>query len=176
MSEIMEQHTNPMEPEFKLYRCSGPHLRIYLPDGEPLIFKDGWLRITDTEEVAYMEREIKRNGFGSAVWAASDAERVEYANYIDPTTRRASDIIAQLTSNPALALQLAEALENLSAEDANKLSGTLAQGAMANIKRNITVGGKTHHLAGIGSSSTIATIANGSSVGDPVAPVEMGKK
>lgn len=161
--------------DFKLYRCSGPHLRIYLHNGEPLLFKDGWFRTEDSEEIAYMDRELRRNGFGPAVWAASKEEYAEYASYVDPTTRRASDIIAQLTTNPQLALQLAEALDNLKPEDANALSSTLAAGAMQKLSRQITVGGKQHNLGGIGSSQTIATVANGSSVGEPtqeqVAPV-----
>ena len=169
--------TETQAVDFKLYRCSGPHLRIYLPNGEPLLFKDGWLRTSVGEEIDYMERELRRGGFGPAVWAASAEEYTEYASYVDPTTRRASDIIAQLTTNPALALQLAEALENLKPEEANKLSNTLATGALNRISRQVTTGGKQHNLGGIGSSQTIATVANGSSVGEPgQEPPVAGKK
>jgi len=156
----------------KLYRMTGKAANVILPSGEKAVFKDGWLFTTDSDVTTYMDREIKRKGFGSAIWEATESEREEYAQYVDPATRRVSDIVAQLASNPVMAAQVAAALSDVGGEGAQALAAAINSGAESTVKRSITVGGKQHELGGISSSRTIASISNGSTSEDaPPAPV-----
>jgi len=156
----------------KLYRMTGKAANVILPSGEKAAFKDGWLFTTDSDVTTYMDREIKRKGFGSAIWEATENEWEEYAQYVDPATRRVSDIVAQLASNPVMAAQVAAALSDVGGEGAQALAAAINSGAESTVKRSITVGGKQHELGGISSSRTIASISNGSTSEDaPPAPV-----
>lgn len=156
----------------KLYRMTGKAANVILPSGEKAVFKDGWLFTTDSDVTTYMDREIKRKGFGSAIWEATESEREEYAQYVDPATRRVSDIVTQLASNPVMAAQVAAALSDVGGEGAQALAAAINSGAESTVKRSITVGGKQHELGGISSSRTIASISNGSTSEDaPPAPV-----
>lgn len=156
----------------KLYRMTGKAANVILPSGEKAVFKDGWLFTTDSDVTTYMDREIKRKGFGSAIWEATESEREEYAQYVDPATRRVSDIVTQLARDPVMAAQVAAALSDVGGEGAQALAAAINSGAESTVKRSITVGGKQHELGGISSSRTIASISNGSTSEDaPPAPV-----
>lgn len=156
----------------KLYRMTGKAANVILPSGEKAVFKDGWLHTKDSGVIEYMTRELKRGGFGPAIWEATENEWEEYAQYVDPATRRVSDIVAQLASNPVMAAQVAAALSDVGGEGAQALAAAINSGAESTVKRSITVGGKQHELGGISSSRTIASISNGSTSEDaPPAPV-----
>lgn len=155
----------------KLYRMTGKAANVILPSGEKAAFKDGWLHTKDSGVIEYMTRELKRGGFGPAIWEATENEWEEYAQYVDPATRRVSDIVTQLASNPVMAAQVAAALSDVGGEGAQALAAAINSGAESTVKRSITVGGKQHELGGISSSRTIASISNGSTSEDaPPAP------
>ena len=156
----------------KLYRMTGKAANVILPSGEKAAFKDGWLHTKDSGVIEYMTRELKRGGFGPAIWEATENEWEEYAQYVDPATRRVSDIVTQLARDPVMAAQVAAALSDVGGEGAQALAAAINSGAESTVKRSITVGGKQHELGGISSSRTIASISNGSTSEDaPPAPV-----
>lgn len=156
----------------KLYRMTGKAANVILPSGEKAAFKDGWLHTKDSGVIEYMTRELKRGGFGPAIWEATENEWEEYAQYVDPATRRVSDIVTQLARDPVMAAQVAAALSDVGGEGAKALAAAINSGAEDTVKRAITVGGKQHELGGISSSRTIASISNGSTSEDaPPAPV-----
>ena len=157
----------------KLYRMTGKAANVILPSGEKAAFKDGWMFTTDSDVIAYMGREIKRGGFGPAIWEATESEREEYAQYVDPATRRVSDIVTQLARDPVMAAQVAAALSDVGGEGAQALAAAINSGAENTVKRSITVGGKQHELGGISSTRTIAAVSNGSNSEDapPTPPV-----
>lgn len=156
----------------KLYRMTGKAANVILPSGEKAVFKDGWLHTKDSDVIEYMTRELKRGGFGPAIWEATENEWEEYAQYVDPATRRVSDIVTQLARDPVMAAQVAAALSDVGGEGAQALAAAINSGAESTVKRSITVGGKQHELGGISSSRTIASISNGSTSEDaPPAPV-----
>jgi len=150
----------------KLYRMTGKAANVILPSGEKVVFKDGWLFTTDSDVTTYMDRELKRGGFGSAIWEATESEREEYAQYVDPATRRVSDIVTQLAKDPVMAAQVAAALSDVGGEGAKALAAAINSGAEDTVKRSVTVGGKQHDLGGISSTRTIAAVSNGSNSED----------
>ena len=155
-----------LQADGKLYRMTGKAAQVILPSGEKAVFKDGWLFTTDSDVTTYMDREIKRKGFGSAIWEATESEREEYAQYVDPATRRVSDIVTQLARDPVMAAQVAAALSDVGGEGAKALAAAINSGAESTVKRAITVGGKQHDLGGISSTRTIAAVSNGSNSED----------
>ena len=155
----------------KLYRMTGKAANVILPRGEKAVFKDGWLHTKDNDVIEYMTRELKRGGFGPAIWEATESEWEEYAQYVDPATRRVSDIVTQLARDPVMAAQVAAALSDVGGEGAKALAAAINSGAEDTVKRAITVGGKQHDLGGISSTRTIAAVSNGSNSEDaPPAP------
>lgn len=158
----------------KLYRMTGNAAVVITPSGERAAFKDSWLYTEDTYVISYMDRELARKGFGSAIWEATEADREEYAQYVDPKTRRVADIVAQLASNPDMAAKVAAAMSDVGGEGAAALAAAINGSAEQALQRTITAGGKRHDLGGISSTRTIAAVSNGSNSEDappPVAPV-----
>lgn len=157
---------------FQLYRIAGKAVNLIREDGKRLEFRDGWLRTDVIEDIQFLDKELARGGFGPAVWKATDADREEYAQYVDPKTRQVQDVVALLASNPSLAAQVAETLNNIEGAGSKALAAALNAGAAATVARKVTVGGKQHELGGIKSSQTIAVVSNGSNSEDTPAPVE----
>lgn len=162
---------NTSGESFRLYRIAGKAVNLIREDGKRLEVKDGWLRTDVVEDIRYLDKEIERGGFGPAVWKATDVDLEEYAMYIDPKTRQVQDVVALLSSNPALAAQVAETLGNIEGAGSKALAAALNSGAAATIARKVTVGGKQNELGGIKSSASIAVVSNGSNSGDePAVP------
>jgi hypothetical protein len=113
----------------KLYRMTGKAANVILPSGEKAVFKDGWLHTKDSDVIEYMTRELKRGGFGPAIWEATENEWEEYAQYVDPATRRVSDIVTQLARDPVMAAQVAAALSDVGGEGAKALAAAINSGA-----------------------------------------------
>jgi len=157
---------NTQGGEFRLYRAAGTALYLIRGDGKKLEFKDGWFRTDVLEDIEYMDRELRMGGFGPAVWAATEDDKLEYSRYVDPSTRQVQDVVAQLASNPAFAAQVAQALDSIDGEGAKALAAAINTSAAATITRKITVGGKQHQLEGMANSQTIASVSNGSNSED----------
>ena len=148
--------------ERRVYRVLGRNGTIMRSDGKRIEFIDGWLATDIQEDIEYLDHELKVGGFGPSVRAATQEDLAEYSQYVDPASRQVSDLVAQLAMNPAMAMQLAQALNGSKDEGAQALSNTLASNAEKALARKITVGGKGPGLGGITSSQTIATVSNGS--------------
>mgnify|MGYP003423672366 FL=1 len=161
---------NTSGEEFRLYRVAGKAVNLIREDGKRLEVRDGWLRTDVIEDIQFLDKELARGGFGPAVWKATDADKEEYAQYVDPKTRQVQDVVALLSSNPTLAAQVAETLNNIEGAGSKALAAALSSGAAATVARKVTVGGKQHELGGIKSSQTIATVSNGSNSEDTTAP------
>jgi len=148
--------------ERRVYRVMGRSGAIIRSDGKRLEFLDGWLATDVQEDIEYIESELAVNGFGNSIRAATPEDLAEYSQYVDPASRQVSDLVAQLSTNPAMAMQLAAALGSSSDDGAKALAAKLNSNAEQTIARRITVGGKQHELGGISSSQTIASVSNGS--------------
>ena len=148
--------------ERRVYRVLGRNGNIMRSDGKRIEFIDGWLATDIKEDIEYLDHEIAVNGFGNSVRKATQEDLAEYAQYVDPASRQVSDLVAQLSMNPAMAMQLAQALNGSKDDGAQALSNLLAANAEKEVTRRITVGGKGPGLGGITSSQTIATVSNGS--------------
>lgn len=161
--------------ERRVFRVLGRNGNIMRSDGKRIEFTNGWLVTDIKEDIEYLDHEIAVNGFGNSVRKATQEDLAEYAQYVDPASRQVSDLVVQLSMNPAMALKLAQALNGSKDEGAQALSTLLATNAEKEVARRVTVGGKGQSLGGITSSQTIANVSNGSN-SEMVQPAEPAGK
>lgn len=155
--------SNTASKEAKLYRCAGTRMAVYRTDGKALVFADGWHYTDILEDQQYLDAEIKIGGFGPAIWHATDADKEEYATYVNPETRRAADVVKQLSSNPALAQEVAALLAGANSESLEALRDKLTADAKAATVKTVTESAVRPQVTGLSNSRTIAAVASGSS-------------